>query len=87
MGLALRGADAIAGVFGGEVAQPQLTPSEATEVVLRGVRPFVVETYDNQNIGIRVRLPDGNLSAYIPLDLRAAGERHRQKLLSQLRND
>ena len=66
----------ILGVFGGGMEEPVITPDDALTSVKRGVRPFTIDS-DGQNIGIRVILPNGMPSAYLPLDLATTGAAYR----------
>jgi hypothetical protein len=66
----------ILGVFGAGMEEPVITPDDALTSVKRGVRPFTIDS-DGQNIGIRVILPNGMPSAYLPLDLATTGAAYR----------
>ena len=57
---------------------------DARQSFMRGVRPYIVETYDNQAVGIRILRPDGNYSAPLPIDLGAAGAKYRQAHIDSL---
>ena len=56
----------------------------ARQSFIRGSRPYIVETYDNQKVGIRVLRPDGNYSAPLPIDLGEAGAKYRKAHIDSL---
>lgn len=76
--------DAIASLWGGEVKGNAISGEDARQSFMRGVRPYVVETYDNQKVGIRILRPDGNYSAPLPIDLGEAGAKYRKAHIDSL---
>lgn len=77
--------DLISRTFGGEGIEGNAISAEtARQSVIRGARPYVVETYDNQKVGIRVLRADGNYSAPLPIDLREAGDKYRKAHIDSL---
>ncbi len=76
--------NAVASLWGGEVQGNAITGEDARQSFMRGVRPYIVETYDNQAVGIRILRPDGNYSAPLPIDLGAAGAKYRQAHIDSL---
>ncbi len=76
--------DALASLWGGEVKGNAISGEDARQSFMRGVRPYIVETYDNQAVGIRVLRPDGNYSAPLPIDLGEAGAKYRQAHIDSL---
>lgn len=76
--------DSIASIFGGSVNMPQISEEDAERVDRRGVRPFHISQLDGKRIGIQMRLPNGSLSGYLPLDLKTIGTNYRQKYLAKL---
>jgi hypothetical protein len=61
-----------------------ISGEDARQSVIRGARPYIVETYDNQKVGIRVLRPDGNYSAPLPIDLGEAGAKYRKAHIDSL---
>jgi hypothetical protein len=83
----LLAADAVAGVFGGEVQRPVISQSDAESISSffgRNVRPFHVETHDNKAVNFRVLLQNGELGPILPIELKSAGEAVRAKYLAEL---
>lgn len=76
--------NAVASTWGGEVKGNAISGENARQSFIRGVRPYIVETYDNQAVGIRILRPDGNYSAPLPIDLGAAGAKYRQAHIDSL---
>jgi len=72
-GLVLGGADAIAGLFGGEVDQRAMKPMDALAVANRGVRPYIIETDGKNGVVARILLPDGTYSERVEVPLATAG--------------
>lgn len=76
--------NAIASLWGGEVKGNAISGEDARQSFMRGVRPYIVETYDNQAVGIRVLRQDGNYSAPLPIDLGEAGAKYRKAHIDSL---
>ena len=76
--------DAFWSLWGDEVKGNAITGEDARQSFIRGARPYIVETYDNQTVGIRVLRPDGNYSAPLPIDLGEAGAKYRKAHIDSL---